>query len=243
LPSFRIVRFVDDQPEDLAAYGLANPRFELDVSDAAGSRLHLLFGDPADGSGGLYAKRPNEPSVFVVNVDAETLSEDPFTFVSKFVLIVDIRNVRSFEVQDHEAGESFRARIERSPAESDGEEPVETFYFEGVEAEDDPFRELYQSVIGLTFDAERPDAATGTPPPEERVLTVRYQVEDLPTSELTAHLSDYDRNFYAVYRNGVSEFLVAKAQVREMLEELRRARQEIAGAGDAGAGGSGSDSD
>jgi len=253
LPSFEIVRFVDDQAEDLGAYGLANPHFELDVSDATGSRLHLLFGNPADTTGGntttadtasgdargLYAKRPNEPSVFVVNVDAETLTEDAFTFVSKFVLIVDIRNVQSFTVLAHEMGESFRGRIEPSPAESagtgnDGQEPVETFYFEGVEADEDPFRDLYQAVIGLTFDAERPEAVAGTPPPEERVLTLRYQVEKLPNSELVAHLTNYDRNFYAVHRDGVSEFLISKAQVREMIERLRRARDQIADTADGG---------
>jgi hypothetical protein len=243
IPRLRVSRFIEDRPDDLSAYGLGNPRVELSMSDKQNT-VHLLFGSDAE-DGGVYAKEAGEPGVFTVDTSLEFADVDPFTLVDKFVVIVNIKNTSSFRIEGPE--NTYTGRIEREEVDGDGGESgsgdasssdgsgdaeVETtYYFEGKEMKEDPFKDIYQKAIGLTVDSDRPDPVRGQAPEDETVVSIEFEVFDLPVDTVSADIAEHGENFHAVYRDGVSEFLISKLQVRRFLETLAERAAEHTGSG------------
>jgi hypothetical protein len=218
LPDFRIAEFVADRPEDLSQYGLADPVRELHLVDRQGKELHLFFGNEAE-RGGVYAKQAGRPTVFTTETDLSFFDQSAFELTDKFVLIVNIKNVTELTLDGPDR--TYRARIERTSVEGQ-EAPEETYYFEGEEVGEDPFKQFYQQLIGLTADSARPNPVRREAAPEEVVLTAAYELTDLSVDRLSFDLVEYDRNFYAIFRDGVSEMLISKLQVERMLETAQK---------------------
>ena len=69
------------EPGNLADYGLAAPSTVATVRQADGTELTLLLGAKAPAEAGTYAKRPDDPAVFVVSnalvQDLERLLNEP----------------------------------------------------------------------------------------------------------------------------------------------------------------------
>lgn len=219
IPEFRISRFVADRPEGLVQYGLDSPNRELYLADSDGNELHLLFGNETE-EGEVYAKRPDMPTVFTIDASLDFFDDwSAFELTDKFVLIVNIANVTNFTVETGEV--TYEGRIERTEVEGE-EEPRETYYFEGEEVEEEPFKQFYQEVIGITADAARPDPVSGNPAPEDVALHIGYDLTGVNTDRIAADFVEYDTDFYAVFREGVSEMLVSKLRVERMLEAAAR---------------------
>ena len=67
LAAVEVQRVVEEEPADLARYGLAEPRFELGFKTGDEADFHrLLIGDKTATGGDLYAKVPDEPRVFLI---------------------------------------------------------------------------------------------------------------------------------------------------------------------------------
>jgi hypothetical protein len=88
LATLENTRLVDENPADLKAYGLADPR--IDVGFKAGSDKdfrHLLIGDKTATGGDLYAKVGGEKKVFLIAGYLEsTFNRTPFDLRDKAVL-------------------------------------------------------------------------------------------------------------------------------------------------------------
>ena len=95
------------------------------------------------------------------------------------------------------------------------EEIKETYFLDGREIEEKPFKTMYQSVIGILFDAEY------TPPladkPEVR-LTYNLNVGNVRIYNV--NFVPYNVDFYALFINGKSRFLVNRQQIANMLSDL-----------------------
>jgi hypothetical protein len=224
IPTFRINEFVDDNPESLALYGLDEPQGELLVNDGEVT-LHLLFGDELE-DGSRFAKEPDRQKVFTVDADLSFLDTTSFAFVDKFATLVNIDNVERIAITA--PNEEYIVRLEREPLPSEdveeGEEPEveESFFVNDVEVEEDAFRDYYQVIIGLLFDAEASEPARG-----EAEVTVTYFLTDGETRRLS--FVPLDRNFYSVYRRGSSRFVISRAQVQNLLDESARVIEEAQG--------------
>jgi hypothetical protein len=222
LKDLKIRDFIDDSPTDLAPYGLDKPRPIVFVQ-GKNTSLHLALGKEADGPGRIYAKLDSGREVFTIDDIRDRVLVKPFDFIDKFALIIGIDKVDSFTVK---AGEkTFKGDIKREKTtvtekDKDGkeatrEETKETYFFNGRQAEEKAFKNFYQSCIGLMADAEHPSPASKAGTPE---LTIDYKL-NVPAG-VTARVSfaPYNRDFYALYRDGVSEFLVSKMQTAKILE-------------------------
>ena len=209
----RIDRIVSDDPEAAAGYGLAPPRYELLARDTEGAELALLFGDERDGE--VFFQVQGRATVYAMQRSrAGVLDLDPFALVDKFVLILNIDTVDAIEI-DHPGGR-YLLTIERTGS---GDDVVESFALDGAAMEDKPFRELYQLVIGLLGDAAVPpedQAAVLGAQPEVRIT---YRM-NTPDERQSVSLVSYDRQFYAVVRQGAAEFMVSRAQVARLLDGL-----------------------
>jgi hypothetical protein len=84
------VRVVDDNPKDLAQYGLENPAVRIDFKTQGNVSGSLKLGDKNTTQGELYAQKNNEKAVFLVPAFQEnSLNRKPFDLRDKKILKFD----------------------------------------------------------------------------------------------------------------------------------------------------------
>jgi hypothetical protein len=100
IASLEINRVVDDNPSDLAQYGLNPPKVDVAFRVKGQKDLqHLLIGEKTATGGDLYAKRPDEKRVFLVASYLDsTFNRTPFDLRDKAVLKFDHDKVDGIEI-------------------------------------------------------------------------------------------------------------------------------------------------
>ena len=98
LSNLEVQRVVDENPPDLAEYGLAQPRFEVSFK-ADGQQQTLLVGQKTPPGTDLYAKRAGDNKVFLIASHLEsTFNKSTFDLRDKSVLKVDRDKLDSLEL-------------------------------------------------------------------------------------------------------------------------------------------------
>src|SRR5262249_30295968 len=100
LTSADLVRVVDENPTDLNAYGLLNPRIEVDFK-ATGDKDYrkLLVGEKTPTGADMYARRNDEKKVFLIPAMHDTtLNRTTFDLRDKSLLKVDREKLDGIEV-------------------------------------------------------------------------------------------------------------------------------------------------
>ena len=215
----RIQKFVDDRPTDPGRYGLNPPRAELLMRDKE-NVLHLLLGEKEGDL--VYFQLKGQPAIHSINADIlEFIDVKPFSVIDKFAFIVNIDDVNWVRVTG--PGKSHTLSIKREKAEKkegekaegEDEEIKETYFLDGKEQEEKPFKKMYQSLIGLLVDAEY------TPPMAENPeIRITYNLKKGERREHNITFVPYNVDFYAVFKNGLSEFLINRTQLDNMLSDL-----------------------
>ena len=217
LGTFSIEEFIEDDAQDLSKYGLDDPSFEFRMEDRE-STLHLIFGDEYD-EDKIYFKTADSDSVYGMKKSRiETLLEiKSFKLVEKFAYIVNIDNVDKVEIEGK--GKSFTLSLSRETVEAENEdeedEVITTYMANGEEVEEKAFKKAYQSIIGITVDAELAKELKENP----EVKTTFY-LNKGPNREVHVNYVPYDNDFYAVFRGGKAEFIVNRDAVYKMLDDM-----------------------
>jgi uncharacterized protein DUF4340 len=102
LASADVQRVVDEQPKDLAAFGLAKPRITV-AFRVAGEKTPrtLLLGDKNPSGSDLYAKLPDAPRVLLVSAYLEsTFDKGAFGFRDKRILTFDREKIDRLDVAE-----------------------------------------------------------------------------------------------------------------------------------------------
>jgi hypothetical protein len=203
LQYLQVNEFVDDNPTSLAPYGLDKPgRFFIDMETGS---LDLLFGRGTNGN--LYLKRPDAPGVFTADGFEQVISMTPFVITDKFAMIFNIDNVNTIIVTGE--GRTLTADIKGTKDEPE-------FFLNGKKTADKEFRTWYQAVIGLLVDAEYPgdsgrtDSGSG--------LFIEFSLKYPAGTKPAITLTPYNRDFYALIKDGVTEFVISRAQVRSIFD-------------------------
>jgi len=138
----------------------------------------------------------------------------PIDFIDRFVYIVDINLVDSIEIEYE--GKVNNLKLSRTTSkEEDGEEVITTYKVDGKEVEEEAFKDYYQDLIGITFDAEIDKDVENTNPEIRTTFT-------LDTGEkVTIDYVSYSDDFYAAFRDGESDFVVSKKKVNKMIDSLK----------------------
>jgi hypothetical protein len=100
LASASLTRVIDEKPADLKDYGLSQPRIEV-AFKAAGDKDYqrLLIGDKTPSGADLFAKRNNEPRVFLVPaVNETTFNRSTFELRDKTLIKFERDKVDAIEV-------------------------------------------------------------------------------------------------------------------------------------------------
>ena len=208
--TLRIEEFVDDNPTNLSQYGLEPPQLTLTLQDSE-NRFELLLGNPIDNDT-LYAMVMGQRRVFAIkNSTIDFLfGIEPFSLVDKFVLIINIEDVDRLVVKGF--GKSYESEIKRTVLE-DGEEEA-SYFINGRKIEEDPYKKWYQLAIGLLSDAENPSPN----PLSQADVTITYHLHEGPERIVSAEFEEINRDFFAAYRYGESEFLVSDYQIEAIFE-------------------------
>lgn len=213
-----IKEFIEDNPQDLSKYGLDDPVAELIVKDSENT-LHLYFGKDTDDGKSVYFKTADSKSVYTMDRSKiEFLDTKPFDIVDKFAFIVNINDVDKIIIEGRGKTNVLTLTRQTKKAEKEGEEDevITTYRVDGKEVDEEAFKDFYQVLIGITVDAEIDKEI------EEKNAEVKttFFLNKGSTREAYVSYVPYDDDFYAVFRNGNAEFVVARRRVNKMLDTL-----------------------
>jgi hypothetical protein len=196
LDGLYIDAFVDDLPSDLQRYGLASPWGELVARDPSRD-LHLLFGN-RDGKGLVYFKEAAARAVYGMEEERVDFlrSLRPFEFVDKHIFTAEMQDVAGLRVS---AGGRAWEMAYTPGAESE-------FTVNGSPVDAERFKSAYLGVAALYAEGEAAKVLTSTPD-----VSLRYAM--LTGESVTVDFVPYDRSFYAVLMDGLSEFAISREQV------------------------------
>jgi hypothetical protein len=95
------VRVVDEQPSDVATYGLNPPRVSVQFTSADGKPSgKLLIGERSPTGAGMYAKREDQARVFLIaEYQGSSFDKTTFDLRDKTVLAFDRGQMDSLEVE------------------------------------------------------------------------------------------------------------------------------------------------
>jgi hypothetical protein len=211
-----IADFVEDTPRDLSKYGLSRPWGEAIVRDKSNT-IDFLFGS-ATADGKTYFMVKGQPSVMTVETsNLSFMSAQPFDLADKFAFIPNIDDVDRIDITA--AGASHVLTIARSAKKAekagDPDEVVAAYAANGKSVEEKSFKAFYQDLIGLIVEGEVTHRVRDTPE-----ISVKYALNKGPKKTVRIDFVPYDRDFDAVFVDGVNEFALTKGQLKEMLAGL-----------------------
>ena len=145
------------------------------------------------------------------------LKTKPFDVIDKFMFIPNIDDVDRIDITA--GGKTHTLVISRTTkkaAKAGEQDEVTTAYTaDGKTVEEDSFKKFYQDVIGLQVEGEMARRVPDTP---EVTTIVPLNKGDARTVKVD--YAPYDRDFDAIFVNGVGEFALTKGQLAKMLGKL-----------------------
>jgi hypothetical protein len=213
--SVSISDFAEEPVKGLDAYGLARPRAEVIVRDKSNT-IDYIFGDQK-GTQTWFALR-GQPGVYLVDTSSlDFLKTKPFDIVDKFTFIPNIEDVDRMDITA--GGKTHNLLITRTTkkAAKPGDPGVVTAAYtaDGKTVEEDSFKKFYQSLIGLQLEGEMAKRVPNAPE-----VSVTFSLNKGEVKTVRIDYAPYDRDFDAIFLNGVGEFALTKGQLRAMLAKL-----------------------
>lgn len=206
--------------EELAGYGLVSPRIRIRITSTEGAVLDIRVGDKVGDSS--YAAVDESGDVYLIdNGLLGFVSNARVSYlIDQFVNLVNIQSVAGLTVEG--MGESYQLSIERETIEGEEgeEETAETYFFDEKETDESLFKKLYQSIIGTLADKVSEDMHLSG----DVAVTVRYQLNDSAEPFAVEYLQ-YDDEYYAVRRDGLTLLLIKKDKVQSMMDDLQAYRE------------------
>jgi hypothetical protein len=212
--SISISDFAEDA-KDLSKYGLARPQAEVIVRDKSNS-IDFLIGSEKGYQ--TYFMIRGQPGVFLTDTSSLAfLATKPFDVIDKFTFIPNIDDVDALDIIA--AGKTHTFVITRATKKAekagDPDEVTAAYAADGKTVEEDSFKKFYQSVIGLLVEGESPKKV-----PNKPEISVIYHMNKGAKSVVRVDYATYDRDFDAIFIDGVNEFALTKLQLTRMLAKM-----------------------
>jgi len=225
----QIKDIVDENPTDLAKYGLDKPVYSILYGDAS-TTAKIFFGKDVEKGTVVYAKFPNKNSVFTIDVTPLAFLDVKLSdILDTFIYLTNINDVNKIELSID--GKKIVSDITTVKDKSDEDK----FKVDGKDANvknekgDSLFRAFYSSMIGITMTKYEPDAKPSGAAPE---VSIKYYLK--PDSKVvTIDLVPKDSNYYYAMKDGVyTNRVVLKADldkpdgIRETYKALMKSIDE-----------------
>lgn len=208
-------QFIEADAKDLKKYGLDKPSLDILVKDMNNKSIEILVGKDKD-TDKAYFKTATSNTVYAVNKSSIT----PFTNIKAFdlydkdVFLVNIDNVDQIYIKSPSSNYDIQLSRQTKKAEKQGDNDtvVTSYKVNGSNVEEEKFRSAYQKLIGLQVDSENDKNVSGT-----SEVSVIYHLNKGAEKLVTINFIPYNDEFYSVFLNGKSEFLISKSKVNDMV--------------------------
>lgn len=169
LAGMRVTEFIEENPSNLAEYGLDKPEYAFNYN-LGGEVYHLKLGAKSDNL--YYAQMNDEPLIFTLNSSGLNFVDLPIIdLIQTFIYIPNISDVEKLVIEMD--GRVDTLLIDAHSGEPDKDE----FYFNGSKISDDEeslFRGYYQGAIGIRGDMLDMDAV----PSGEAEIRLTYTMKE-----------------------------------------------------------------
>ena len=203
-----VSQFVEDNPTNLAKYGLDNPQYTLTLEDQE-QKYVIRFGNLSEDGRRVYCMMEGKNFVFDMlknKLDAfESL--DPYILCDRYAHLISIEDITSVQVKSADGAHNYTLTVDKNTQ--------ELFFYNGKPAEDEGFRDAYRYITGIGLSADGGNNVTKS----NEVLRIVFNFDD--GTNYTAVYYEYDDRNYALDRNGEnSNFLVSKKSITEMYDMI-----------------------
>ncbi len=225
--SLKFKRYVSSSP-DVKEYGLDEPVARVTVLDKQGVGYDVEIGGSAEYSS-VYARKVGTPEVFTMDANLTSfLATKPLGLIDRFVSIIKIDAIDSLTLSIQGQPDQELSIVRKPEFDEKGErvknaggEPtyVETFFLGSEEVQAKAFKTYYQVLIGRVIDgvAEKPL------PGGEPMVKMVFHRRDGTGADVVTEFLPYDRDFYAVSRDGSDPlFVIRKERVDEIIDGLTK---------------------
>ncbi len=210
----------DNNPTDLAKYGLDKPKYVIKYGDATTTKI-ILFGSFVDKGTIRYAKYADGKSIFTIDTAPLTFLDTKLDdVIYSFIYLPNIKDVSRVELLLD--GKKTVCDITASEKSED-----DKFKVNGTDANmkndngSSLFRNLYQSMIGITMQKYE----TGVKPSGTPEISIKYYMKD--SKVVIVDLISKDSNYYYAMMDGVyTNKVVQKSKLKEK-DGLRTAYKEL----------------
>lgn len=211
---------VDNNPSDLAKYGLDKPAYNIKFGDASATK-DILFGNYVEKGSVRYAKYAKGNSVFTIDMTPLTFLDTKLEdVINSFIYLPNIKDVNKVELTID--GTTSVCDITTSENADD-----DKFKVNGTDANmknekgNSLFRNMYQSMIGITMEKYEVGAKpTGTPE-----ITIKYHMKN--STVVTVDLVAKDSNYYYALKDGVYTNKVVQKSKLSSDDGLRTTYKEL----------------
>ena len=202
-----IIEFVDDKPTDLSKYGLGSGAYTVSIDDGTAHTIKL--GKRTEN--GVYMQYGADPFVYLGSlayIDAIE-NTDPVHYVSKFVHVVSIDDIKSIKV---EKGVKIFVLENNNNAVEDFDDK---YKLNGKSTTVSEFKKAYQQVIGITYVDQTTAGKNNSP-----FMTITYNFKDGKSD--TTKYYDFDERFYIAERSNGKRLTVLKTTLTDLFNMLNK---------------------
>ena len=197
-----VSKYIEEKPSDLNKYGLGNPSYVFEF-ETSSQKYKLLMGSEETKGSQIYAMLEGRNEVFTIDETAYNFIDKPLKeIIDVFAYIVNIDQVNKIELTMDGKTTTMGLDVFKD-AEGKSDSDKDKFTVNGKDAsmkdKDDkqPFRNFYQSLIGISLDEIDPGVVpAGTPE-----VSITYYLKSAPGTMKVDFISK-DADYYYVMRNG-----------------------------------------
>ena len=141
---------------------------------------------------------------------------EPFEIADKYAMFINMEDLGKIILKAGAREHTLSITRTTSESEANGQ-LAESYFLDGKNVDEQPFKELYQSMAGITIDDELLHRAKGI-----QELKSSYYPTKGEYNAYTLEFYPYDREFYSLVLDGEmeSEFLVYRSQLNWILDSL-----------------------
>jgi len=212
------------EKSELPDAGLEDPRAKIYAEDAEGNQLTFIVGNHRDTSS-VYVQVDDSETVYLADASSLTFLDKAKVsyLVDQFANLVNIQMVDALKVT---AGDKvYEMAIEREAALDENGNPEtnangqpktnDSYFFNGEEIDESPFKKLYQIVIGTMVSKVYDDHDYVG----EAAVTVSYTLNVSPY-EFVIEYFEFDNDYYAVRRNDLTLFLIKQDRIDNLVAQM-----------------------
>lgn len=236
---------VDYKAEDLAKYGLEDPQAEVSVgylvartekldepekNPETGEEItektvyepktYRLYIGNKDEDGNYYVIMEGSKAVHTMDdnrVD-RMINIDAFSLLDPYVMMPNISDVDLIEIET--GGKTYKMEIKRRTEKKDDgkEETISSYYFNGEEVEEKPFKTTYQTMISSQYDSEIKEEISLDG--KEPVLTMSFHLTGAGEGTYTVKFYPHNDSFNIIDKEDGLIFFADKRRVDAIIEAV-----------------------